>query len=746
MPTSRKHSKKPLVKHLKGDYFSLLALFCLAIILMGKVFLGYAFLPADMLYHFQPWGETKMPEKDYQWNPLLWDSIAQFYPWRSFLGESLKKGFLPLWNPYQFCGTPFYANGQSAIFYPFNWLTAILGKMFMGINAFLHLFLAGFFLYLFLRKVNVSPFASLVASTSYMLSGFVTAWLPLPTVASSFVWAPLSLLAIELSFEGKLFKSFILSALSISLSALGGHPQYLLYTVWLFLIYIVLRLLWEKRVSLAQPFTPLIGAGIGLLLSSVSLLPLFEFSRLSHRAPTVDWSAYKAYISLSLPLERLLGLFLPNFFGNPANGNYWGAGEYIEYALYIGLIPLFFLPFAFKDKRKFALPLLIISLLSLLMMIGTPLNIPFYFLFPLWSKTGSPARLIAVFSLCLSILSGIGLENALTINISKRSILLVALAIIIFPFILFPLSVREEPFCMVRAVSPSFPYLDFSKLVAIPLILYLVFHFKKKMLPYILLPLLLFDLLPISLSHLYFTKKEDVFPRLEGIPKDGIYRIMAITPNWSLYRYPHACLPPNTPMLYRLFDVAGYDSLFLLYYKNFLDELEGKNSAPVENGNMLLPSSVKEENLRLLGVKYVISPIYIDAEHLRLIKAGETKVYIYKGNPLRFNLVDREFYPQGKLRLMSYEPNRAEFEIEAEKEGYFILNDTFYPGWKAYLDGKETKILPFHVFRSVSIPKGRHSLAFVFRPFIYKLSLYSTLLSLLLICSFISFKIFLTRR
>ena len=738
--------KTSLKRHLKSDYLSILALFSLAIILMGRVFLGYTFLPADMLYHFQPWGETKIPEKDYQWNPLLWDSLAQFYPWRYFLGESLKRGFLPLWNPYQFCGTPFYANGQSAIFYPFNWLTALWGKMFMGINAFIHLLLAGLLLYLFLRKINVPPFPSLLASASYMLSDFITAWLPLPTVASSFVWAPLSLLAIELSLEGKLFKSFILSALSISLSALGGHPQYLLYTIWLFLLYLILRLLWEKRVSLIQAFTPLIGGGFGLLLSSLSLLPLFEFSRLSHRAPEVDWSAYKAYISLSLPLERLIGLFLPNFFGNPAKGNYWGAGEYIEYALYLGLIPLFFLPFAFKDKRKTAFPLLIISLLSLLMMIGTPLNIPFYFLFPLWSKTGSPTRLIGVFSLCLSILSGMGLENALKNNISKRTLILISSAIVIFPFLLFPLSVREEPFSTVRAISPSFPYLDFSKLLCIPLIIALILHFKKKALPYILFPLLLLDLLPTSLSHLYFSKKEEVFPRLKGIPKEGIYRIMAITPHWSLYRYPHACLPPNTPMVYRLYDVAGYDSLFPLYYKNFLDELEGKNSAPLENGNMLLPSSLKEENLRLLGVKYIISPIYIDAEHLQLVKTGETKVYMYKGNPLRFNLLDKGFFPQGKVRLISYEPNRAVFEIRGEREGYFILNDTYYPGWRAYLDGKEAKIFPFYVFRGVSIPKGKHILVFLFRPFLYKLSLYISLLSCLLLCFLISCKIFLIRR
>ena len=44
------------------------------------------------------------------------DGIAQFYPWRHFAGETVRNGLIPLWNPYQFCGTPFVANNQSAGF------------------------------------------------------------------------------------------------------------------------------------------------------------------------------------------------------------------------------------------------------------------------------------------------------------------------------------------------------------------------------------------------------------------------------------------------------------------------------------------------------------------------------------------------------------------------------------------------------------------------------------------------------
>lgn len=718
-------------------------MFIVTLLLMMKIFRGCILFPADMLFNFQPWAEIPSPQKDIQWNPLLWDSIAQFYPWRYFLADSLHRGFLPLWNPYQFCGTPFYANGQSAIFYPFNWLAPLLGKMFLSFTALLHLFLAGFLLYLFLRKLKLSPFASLFASLTYMLSSFVTAWLPLPTVINSFVWAPLALLGVELALEGKLWKSFLISAIAVCLSAVGGHPQFLIYNLWLLIIYFLLRLLWEKRVPILNSLFPLFGAGMGLLLASVALLPLLEFSRLAHRAGSASWQSYNAYISLSLPIERLIGLFLPNFFGNPAKGNYWGGGEYIEFAIYLGILPLFTAPFALAGERKHALPLILIALLSLLMMIGTPLNIPFYFLIPGWHQTGSPARLISSFTLCLSALAGIGVDALLNISPSRRFVLLTTSTLICFPFLLFSLASRDEPFAVLRGVSPTFPYLDFCKLFILPLLAAFFVLYRKRLLPYFLIPLLLLDLFPVASNHLYFSPSQKFFPPLPFSQqiRGSIYRVLAITPHWSLYRYPPACLPPNTSMFYRFFDVGGYDSLYPLYYKNFLDQLEGENTAPLENGNMLLPNSVRKENLELLGVKFVLSPFYIDADHLKLLRDGGTKLYLFMGNPLRFNLVDTSFQPQGDIKLLSYLPNRVEFEVQAPRDGYFLLTDTYYPGWRASVDGEEKGIIPYYVFRSVPIPAGKHRLVFLFQPSAFKIGLYISLLSLLVVCFLISFKI-----
>ena len=45
------------------------------------------------------------------------DMAAFYYPWFSLLGERLRSGDLPGWNPYIFSGTPFAADPQSGWMY-----------------------------------------------------------------------------------------------------------------------------------------------------------------------------------------------------------------------------------------------------------------------------------------------------------------------------------------------------------------------------------------------------------------------------------------------------------------------------------------------------------------------------------------------------------------------------------------------------------------------------------------------------
>jgi uncharacterized membrane protein YfhO len=49
--------------------------------------------------------------------------------------------------------------------------------------------------------------------------------------------------------------------------------------------------------------------------------------------------------------------------------------------------------------------------------------------------------------------------------------------------------------------------------------------------------------------------------------------------------------------------------------------------------------------------------------------------------------------------------------------GILVLADSYYPGWKAYVDGKEEKILRANLFfRAVSLSAGRHTVEFRYEP------------------------------
>ncbi|MGE5457138.1 MAG: YfhO family protein, partial [Methanococcaceae archaeon] len=59
-----------------------------------------------------------------------------------------------------------------------------------------------------------------------------------------------------------------------------------------------------------------------------------------------------------------------------------------------------------------------------------------------------------------------------------------------------------------------------------------------------------------------------------------------------------------------------------------------------------------------------------------------------------------------------------------------FLGDTYYPkGWKAFVDGQETKIYRInHAFRGIVVPKGEHRIEFQFRPASFVISKYLALI------------------
>src|SRR4029077_1693349 len=99
------------------------------------------------------------------------DLALQFLPWRKFGFDQLRLGHLPLWNPHIYGGAPYFAGFQSALLYPPNWLHLFL-PLGTAINCViaLHVFLAGYFMYLWARS-RASVGGSILAGILFMFSG-----------------------------------------------------------------------------------------------------------------------------------------------------------------------------------------------------------------------------------------------------------------------------------------------------------------------------------------------------------------------------------------------------------------------------------------------------------------------------------------------------------------------------------------------------------------------------------------------
>ena len=77
--------------------------------------------------------------------------------------------------------------------------------------------------------------------------------------------------------------------------------------------------------------------------------------------------------------------------------------------------------------------------------------------------------------------------------------------------------------------------------------------------------------------------------------------------------------------------------------------------------------------------------------------------------------------------MISYRPERVEIELGEHSGGLLVLSDTYYPGWQAYVDGVEQRLLlANHVFRAVEVPEGARQVVFQYKSFSFRLGAWTS--------------------
>ena len=73
--------------------------------------------------------------------------------------------------------------------------------------------------------------------------------------------------------------------------------------------------------------------------------------------------------------------------------------------------------------------------------------------------------------------------------------------------------------------------------------------------------------------------------------------------------------------------------------------------------------------------------------------------------------------PARRATLLLRKPNRVEVETSSTKPSFLVLTDSYYPGWKATVDGQPARIYQANqIFRAVRLPAGKHRVVFRFVP------------------------------
>lgn len=726
--------------------------------------LGKLPIPSDSLvgmYH--PWRDsmnTEYPRGFPYKNPLITDPIRQQFPYRILAINLLKQGKYPNWNPYSFAGTPLLDNIQTAVFYPLNLLFFILNaQLAWSILVILQPLLTVLFTFLYLKNLKLSNLACFLGSISFAFSGFMMSWMTWNTIGHVALWLPLILLA-----KDELLKKFNAGWAAVLVFAemsviFAGHLQTAFYVILFSSCYLFIRA-WKlssgkfnQLIILLKPF--IFTSLLVLLFTSIQVIPTVNFIiRSSRNFDLLNWDR----IDWFLPWAHLLQFIAPDFFGNPATGNYWGIWNYGEFVGYIGMFPLMAAIIALITRRDNKTLFYGLSLLFFFIIILPTFfaKLPYIFKIPFVS-TLQPSRIMVLIDFSLSILAALGFDTLLNEKgNNNRIIRLIKVFILIFialwVVVLFAkyvgISFEMEIYLNTAVRNLLVPTVLFF-VSSIIIILYIINTQEKvrKFLILLTLLMVIFDLnrffhkfTPFSDQKLLFAQTATTNFLQQNL---GYYRFMSTD---------RKIMPPNVSLMYKLSDIDGYDPLYLKTYGEFVAAWtrDKPDTTPASFNRILTPENYDSFLADLIGVKYVLSLKDVKNSKLKLVfQEGETRIYentnvfpraffvesvvnlsnkkdvmkrIFENQKelLKFAFTESNtsiqpapFDLKEQVTIIKYEENQVIIKTSSQKDRLLILTDIYYPSWKVFIDSKISNIfLVDYIFRGVEVPQGEHIVEF----------------------------------
>jgi hypothetical protein len=246
--------------------------------------------------------------------------------------------------------------------------------------------------------------------------------------------------------------------------------------------------------------------------------------------------------------------------------------------------------------------------------------------------------------------------------------------------------------------------------------------------------------------------------------------------------------PENWYVYHFLQNIRGYHAAKLKIYQEFIEETgfdarnrlrfppllekyfnvvtnDGQPAIQLVTPDRLPPERLQADNavMDMLNVKYVLSYYPIPDPRYKPVFEGRPAVFENTGalpraffvneikvipqkdeffrylrsgefNPAREAILeeeppfDIESSEENRVEVTAYDIHEIRLRAHAAKRALLVLSEIYYPaGWKALVDGKETKIYKTnYILRSILLEPGEHEIKFVFESKTFKLGLWIT--------------------
>jgi Bacterial membrane protein YfhO len=644
-----------------------------------------------------------------------WDFRGVQLPLITFLRDELSENRFALWNPYNYGGYPVFANIQACFFHPLVFASAFISSwvawpglpMLLEWAVVLQVWIGGMAAYHLFRNFGLGAAPAWAGAVMFETGSYFASRAEHIDSMMAAAWMPLAWLAVWKLKDKFRADWLVVLAVTLGLSIWGGFPQATVAvfgsTVMFAALAAALRMARAKTIVWAC-----CGCAIGILLAAVPFIPTTQLTELSVAKYRVDWLGTGG----GLYGQSLVSLVAPNHYHIFDINNFKGPWDSTFLYLYSSipglLLAIFAIVYAAVTRRNRTAVLFGLMLLfGMFWMLGDK-TVVWRALFPLLPEKVRigihPEYTYCIFSLAVAGLAAIGLDSLRVPN-SVRWAIGVVIALDLFlvgsgrPMNVT--SLKSEPGLTHDAVDGSAALLNEVRRYS-----------DQNVPPW------RFDTVNANLEWTYGAPILQI-PSAAGISPLALENAIQL----RLFLHDGYRWGWNYPL--ENLDSPVVDLLNVRYVITRAEDGPRLAAIPKFRSLARQPGYELFENTTVFPRFFLVH----QARAVASLKEARDLISRHQVDLRQTAIVDRpmELAAAGgsdEVKTLRYEPNAIELSAQTSRGGLLVLSETYYPGWKAWLDDQPTPIYCADIaLRGVMVPPGTHRVRMEFRPLILLIAL-----------------------